>query len=103
MLYDFYLYIVLLVKPFLGPPWMPLLGNYLQFLNLYKKLKLTHLVWEKLALKYGPLVGLRLGLDRLVIISGYEMAELVLHREEFEGRPDGFFFRLRALGQRLGN
>lgn len=82
---------------------MPLVGNYLQFRQLLKQYKLTHRVWEKLASKYGSLLGLRLGSDRLVIVSGYKMIREVLNKEEFEGRPDGFFFRLHAFGQKLGN
>ncbi|XP_075224985.1 methyl farnesoate epoxidase-like isoform X2 [Lycorma delicatula] len=42
------------------------------------------------------------GSDRLVIVSGYKMICEVLNKEEFEGRPDGFFFRLHAFGQKLG-
>ncbi|XP_075224984.1 methyl farnesoate epoxidase-like isoform X1 [Lycorma delicatula] len=85
-----------------GPQWMPLVGNYLQFRQLLKQYKLTHRVWEKLASKYGSLLGLCLGSDRLVIVSGYKMICEVLNKEEFEGRPDGFFFRLHAFGQKLG-
>lgn len=80
---------------------MPLVGNYLQFRQLLKQYKLTHRVWEKLASKYGSLLGLRLGSDRLVIVSGYKMIREVLNKEEFEGRPDGFFFRLHAFGQNI--
>ncbi|XP_054289481.1 methyl farnesoate epoxidase-like [Macrosteles quadrilineatus] len=51
---------------------------------------------------YGPLVGLRLGRDCIVLVSGYPLVKETLQREEFEGRPDGFLFRLRAFGKRLG-
>jgi methyl farnesoate epoxidase/farnesoate epoxidase len=62
-----------------------------------------HLVYANLSTKYGPVAGLRLGRDRIVIVSGYDAVRDVLLREEFDGRPDGFFFRLRTFGKRLGN
>lgn len=51
---------------------------------------------------YGPIVGVRMGRDAIIIVSGYPLVKEVLSREEFEGRPDGFLFRLRAFGKRLG-
>lgn len=85
-----------------GPPWLPVLGNWLQFRKYIKQAKFIHLVWQRFAEEYGPLVGLRLGRDRIIIVSDYKLAKDILSREEFEGRPDGFFFRLRSMGKRLG-
>lgn len=72
------------------------------FYSLRRKLSLTHLVWSELAKRYGPIFGVRMGRDVIVIVSGIELVREVLTREEFEGRPDGFLFRLRAFGKRLG-
>uniref|UniRef100_T1H914 Uncharacterized protein n=1 Tax=Rhodnius prolixus TaxID=13249 RepID=T1H914_RHOPR len=85
-----------------GPKWIPLIGNYMEYRKLYRKLGFTHLVWSKLSNEYGQLMGLRLGKDLLVIASGFEAVKEVLTREEFNARPDGFFFRLRAFGERYG-
>lgn len=39
----------------------------------------------------------------MVTVSGAAAVREVLTRDEFDGRPDGFFFRLRTFGKRLGN
>lgn len=39
----------------------------------------------------------------MVTVSGPAAVREVLTRDEFDGRPDGFFFRLRTFGKRLGN
>lgn len=60
------------------------------------------MVWQELSEKYGNLVGLRLGRDLVVTAFGATAVKEILTREEFNGRPDGFFFRLRTFGKRLG-
>ncbi|KAJ8867266.1 hypothetical protein PR048_031065 [Dryococelus australis] len=85
-----------------GPRWFPVVGNYPLLRRELRHLYYHHLVWSGLAARYGPVVGLRLGRDRIVIVSGYQAIRTVLTHEEFEGRPDGFFFQLRTFGQRLG-
>lgn len=37
-----------------------------------------------------------------MIVSGRELIKQLYNREEFNGRPDGFFFRIRSFGKRLG-
>ncbi|XP_039286678.1 methyl farnesoate epoxidase isoform X1 [Nilaparvata lugens] len=85
-----------------GPKWLPFVGNLFEFLQLHKKLKYVHLVWQHWAETYGPIVGVKLGLDTIVVISDYKLASELLALNEYEGRPDGFLFRLRAFGKRLG-
>ncbi|KAG8313365.1 hypothetical protein J6590_001832 [Homalodisca vitripennis] len=85
-----------------GPGWLPVVGNLLMFYNLRKKLGFTHLVWSRLAEIYGPVTGLRLGRDLIVIVSGQQHIKEVSIKDDFDGRPDGFFFRLRSYGERLG-
>jgi Cytochrome P450. len=78
-------------------------GNYFWFRQQKLSVHYYHLVWASLSTKYGPVVGLRLGRDCVVTVSGYDAIRDVLLRDEFDGRPDGFFFRLRTFGKRLGN
>ncbi|CAH1392903.1 unnamed protein product [Nezara viridula] len=85
-----------------GPRWIPFLGNYLLFYKLRQKLGFTHLVWEWLSKRYGPLVGVRLGNDKLVIGTNLAVVKELLTKEQFEARPDGFFFQFRAFGERYG-
>lgn len=61
-----------------------------------------HLVWHCLYLQYGNVVGLRIGRDRLIIVSGKEAINDFYNRSEFNGRPDGFFYRIRSFDRRLG-
>lgn len=61
------------------------------------------MVWQELSEVYGNVVGLKLGRVLVVTTFGPEAVKEVLSREEFNGRPDGFFFRLRTFGKRLGN
>lgn len=67
-----------------------------------KKFGYIHLVWQNLHEQYGNVVGLRLGRNLVVTAFGPRAIQEVFTREEFNGRPDGFFFRMRTFGKRLG-
>lgn len=43
-----------------------------------------------------------MGRQKLVVISGNELVKKVLNTDDFNGRPDGFFFRARSFGKKLG-
>ncbi|XP_049540774.1 methyl farnesoate epoxidase-like [Anopheles darlingi] len=85
-----------------GPPWYPLIGCGLVLLKMARALKFYHLMWMALCRRYGHIVGVRFGPDRIVIVSGREAIRAMYAKEQFNGRPDGFFFRMRSFGQRLG-
>ncbi|KYM75653.1 hypothetical protein ALC53_13716 [Atta colombica] len=51
---------------------------------------------------YGSIIGLKLGVQKIVVISTYDLVKKVLLQDEFNSRPDGFFFRLRSFGKRKG-
>lgn len=80
---------------------MPLLGN-LPILKYLKVFKFHHLLWQYLTKIYGPIVGLKFVNDFIVIVSGKEAIREFYGREEFNGRPNGFFFRVRSFDKRLG-
>lgn len=61
-----------------------------------------HLVWHYLTTKYGPIVGLRIGRDRLIIVAGKDAIKQFYGLNEFNGRPDGYFYRIRSFDKRLG-
>lgn len=67
-----------------------------------KKVKFYHLLWDHLSKMYGPLVGLKFFNCHVVIASGTEMVKKLYNTEELNGRPDGFFFRIRSFNKRLG-
>ncbi|CAH0383076.1 unnamed protein product [Bemisia tabaci] len=85
-----------------GPKWLPVIGNLYAVQKRLAKMKFLHLVFTELAEKYGPVVGLRLGLFRVIIVSDYDSIRQVLTKDEFVGRPQGFIFRLRSFGKRHG-
>nr|QYV43140.1 methyl farnesoate epoxidase / farnesoate epoxidase [Colaphellus bowringi] len=85
-----------------GPNFLPVVGNYLLYRQRLKVLGYHHLVWMELYEKYGEVVGLKLGRNLIVGVFGSEAVREVFNRDDFDGRPDGFFFRLRTFGKRLG-
>lgn len=48
------------------------------------------------------MVGLRVGSQRLVIVSGKEAIKKFYSTDAMNGRPNGFFYRIRSFNQRLG-
>lgn len=48
------------------------------------------------------MVGLRVGNDRIVIVSGREAIKEFYNNDAFNGRPNGFFYRIRTFNKRLG-
>ncbi|XP_033183428.2 methyl farnesoate epoxidase isoform X2 [Bombus vancouverensis nearcticus] len=85
-----------------GPKWLPVIGCFFTFRRLKLKHKYTYLALQDLRKTYGPILGLKLGNQKAVVISTYDLVKKVLLQEEFNGRPDGFFFRVRAFGKRKG-
>lgn len=80
-----------------------MIGNYLEIRKLKKKLGFYHLVWDQLAKTYGQVFSVKLGRIEAVVVSGHDAVRQVLcNKDDFDGRPDGFFFRFRAFYKRLG-
>lgn len=48
-----------------------------------------HLVQFQLSKKYGPVYSIKIGVEKMVILCGYETVRdaLVNHADEFSGRP----------------
>ncbi|XP_058805600.1 methyl farnesoate epoxidase-like [Phymastichus coffea] len=85
-----------------GPAWLPLLGCLAAFHRVHRRRGYMYLAFEELSRRYGPVLGLKMGRQRLVVVSGHELVREVLLRDEFTGRPNGFFFRARSFGKELG-
>ncbi|PNF37031.1 putative cytochrome P450 303a1 [Cryptotermes secundus] len=85
-----------------GPPWVPVLGSALHVNRLRKQTGYLYRATAELANCYGPVVGLRVGKDRQVVLCGYEAIKEMLSREEFDGRPQGLFYETRTWGKRRG-
>lgn len=81
---------------------LPLVGNLVSVIFKLRKEKYHHKLWQSWARQYGELLGLRLGIVNVVIVSGRDYIKEVSSREAFEGRPDGFFYTLRSFGKKIG-
>ncbi|XP_046391138.1 methyl farnesoate epoxidase [Ischnura elegans] len=89
-----------------GPLWLPVVGSLPSLRAKKPKGKGTGFLCETLtamAKHYAcPLLGIRVGKDRMVIICNLDTAKEMLTREEFDGRPTGPFFETRTWGSRKG-
>ncbi|CRK95078.1 CLUMA_CG008556, isoform A [Clunio marinus] len=62
-----------------------------------------HKAFESLVEKYGSsILGVKLGRELVVVAYTCDIVKEILTRQEFDGRPDNFFIRLRTMGTRLG-
>ncbi|KAL0279767.1 UNVERIFIED_CONTAM: hypothetical protein PYX00_001254 [Menopon gallinae] len=86
-----------------GPGWWPFVGNGFMLRKLARKLNGQHLALSKLAKDYGTsLLGLKLGGEYVVVGFTPSVVKEIMSRDEFIGRPDSFFLRLRCFGNREG-
>ncbi|XP_077147708.1 cytochrome P450 2C8-like isoform X1 [Ranitomeya variabilis] len=67
-----------------GPRPLPIIGN-LHILDMNR----PYLTMHELSKKYGPVYTLQLGVEKVIVICGYEAVKdaLVNHGDEFSGRP----------------
>lgn len=80
-----------------GPPTVPIFGNSLG-IPLYD----IHLTLEDWAHRYGPLIGVMMGPQPGLFVTGAGPVVAALKKEEFQGRPDTKYVRERSFGERLG-
>ncbi|KAF7987189.1 hypothetical protein HCN44_010857 [Aphidius gifuensis] len=65
-----------------GPKWLPILGSALEVAKIRKKTGFLHATCTLLSEKYGPIVGLKIGKDRIVILNNYESMKSMLMNED---------------------
>ncbi|CAG9811746.1 unnamed protein product [Chironomus riparius] len=87
-----------------GPRWfIPFIGNTRYLRKLAKKYGGQHKAFEVLAKEFNsPIFSLKLGREYVVVAMTYPIVKEIYSREEYEGRPDNFFLRLRTMGTRMG-
>lgn len=81
---------------------MPLIGIILSLPNLRSTHGFFHLIWHHFYKIYGSVVGIRIGSNRVVIVSGREAIREFYSNDLMHGRPNGFFYRIRTFNERLG-
>ncbi|KAK9712229.1 Cytochrome P450 [Popillia japonica] len=57
---------------------------------------------NELAKKYGPVLGLKIGIDKSVVVCGLSAIREFLLSDDLDGRPMGLFFEMRTFGLRQG-
>ncbi|XP_070508543.1 probable cytochrome P450 305a1, partial [Chironomus tepperi] len=87
-----------------GPRWfIPFIGNARYLRKLSRQHGGQHKAFNVLAKEFNsPIFSLKLGSEYVVVVMTYPFVKEIYSREEFEGRPDNFFLRLRTMGTRLG-
>lgn len=58
---------------------------------------------NKLGEKYGPIIGLKIGSDKIVMLNTYEGLKAMTLNEYCDGRPINPVYKVRTFGERRGN
>ncbi|XP_071574956.1 probable cytochrome P450 303a1 [Temnothorax nylanderi] len=85
-----------------GPRWWPILGCALEIARIRQETGYLFKTCSALCKKYGPVVGLKIGQDRIVVLNDVESIRAMLTNEDCDGRPTGPFYKARTWGVRLG-
>ncbi|XP_065222911.1 probable cytochrome P450 305a1 [Planococcus citri] len=86
-----------------GPCRWPIVGNTFLMKKLSEKLGGQYKALIKLHQDYkSNIISLKLGSDEYIVVFGRKLVQQVFIRNEFQGRPDDFFIRLRTMGSRKG-
>ncbi|XP_050460249.1 probable cytochrome P450 303a1 [Cataglyphis hispanica] len=85
-----------------GPRWWPILGCALEVARIRQETGYLFKTCSTLCKKYGPVVGLKIGKDRIVVLNDLESVRAMLTNEDCDGRPIGPLFEARTFGARRG-
>ncbi|KAI4502050.1 hypothetical protein M0802_002732 [Mischocyttarus mexicanus] len=85
-----------------GPKWWPIIGCAMEVARLRKNTGYLYKTCSVLSEKYGPVIGLKIGSDRIVILNDYNSASSMLTNPDCEGRPTSLMYKARTWGKRRG-
>ncbi|KAL6256516.1 hypothetical protein P5V15_012629 [Pogonomyrmex californicus] len=85
-----------------GPRWWPILGSLLEIARIRQETGYLVKTCSVLCKKYGSIVGLKIGTDRIVVLNDLESIQTMLNNPDCDGRPNGPFYKARTWGRRLG-
>ncbi|KAM3955653.1 putative cytochrome P450 303a1 [Aphomia sociella] len=88
-----------------GPKWLPVIGSAIEVSKLREKTGYLYKAVKELSALYckdSPLIGLRIGKDRIVMVNSLEANKEMLANEDIDGRPKGIFYQTRTWGKRRG-
>ncbi|KAK5640470.1 hypothetical protein RI129_011281 [Pyrocoelia pectoralis] len=83
-----------------GPKWLPIIGCAWELSNLHKAKGSLSEVAQELALKYGSVIGTKVGRTLTVFVYGTKAYKELLSKDDLNGRPDDIFSTSRTLGKR---
>lgn len=86
-----------------GPRWWPILGCALEMARIRRDTKYLYKICLNLSDKYGPVVGLKIGSIRTVIVNDIQSMRDTLFNKDCDGRPKGFLQKIRTSGIRQGD
>ncbi|KAK2577857.1 hypothetical protein KPH14_001120 [Odynerus spinipes] len=85
-----------------GPKWWPIVGCAIEVARIRQRTKYLFKTCSVLTEKYGPIVGLKIGNDRIVILNDYDSVYAMLTNPDCDGRPTGPMYTVRTWGKRRG-
>lgn len=87
-----------------GPKWLPIVGSTLEVKKARVEAKYLCKAAQNLTKQYcnRGVLGLRVGVDRIVITSDNDSIKEMLMNEDIDGRPKGIFYEARTWGERRG-
>lgn len=85
-----------------GPRWWPFVGSAPQIAFAVKRTGHLLTATAEMAKEYGPVLGLKVGREIIVVIHDYLPNKEFLLSEGLAGRPYGDFFDMRTWGKRRG-
>ncbi|KAB0792150.1 hypothetical protein PPYR_14109 [Photinus pyralis] len=85
-----------------GPAWFPIIGCAWQIQKLCRQTGSLSKAVLPLVAEYGPLIGARIGRERVVIVCGLQQILEMFGRDELNGRPKGILSDSRTGGKRKG-
>ncbi|XP_043672018.1 probable cytochrome P450 303a1 [Vespula pensylvanica] len=85
-----------------GPKWWPILGSAMEVARIRKDAGYLFKTCSILSEKYGSVIGLKIGSDRIVILNDYNSVCSMLTNPDCEGRPTSIMYKERTWGKRRG-
>lgn len=85
-----------------GPNWIPIIGSAHIVAEKRKKTGYLYKATAEMSRTYGPIIGLKVGKDLLVVVYGKHEIREFLSSDDLSGRPTGPFFDMRTWGERRG-
>ncbi|KPI96759.1 putative cytochrome P450 303a1 [Papilio xuthus] len=88
-----------------GPKWFPIVGNAGEVNKLREKTGYLYKAVKELCNTYckdSPLLGLKIGKDKIVMVNSLDANKEMLYNEDIDGRPKGIFYQTRTWGERKG-